>query len=72
MDETRCRARRGAEGQPPSPHGFSAPRRTEGRRQRTEVLNIEQQNKEPQNDEVITSIRLRQILRFKEAAAQMK
>jgi hypothetical protein len=26
------------------------------------LLNIEQQNKEPQNDEVITSIRLRRIL----------
>ena len=39
------------------------------------VLNIEQQNKEPQNDEVITfDVRnsLFDILRFKEAVAQMK
>ena len=36
------------------------------------VLNIEQQNKEPQNDEVITSIRLRRIRRFKERVAQLK
>jgi hypothetical protein len=33
---------------------------------------VEQQNKEPQNDEVITSIRLRRILRFRQASAQMK
>jgi hypothetical protein len=36
------------------------------------VVNIEQQNKEPQNDEVITSIRLRRILRFEGTATQMK
>jgi hypothetical protein len=35
-------------------------------------VNIEQQNKEPQNDEVITSIRLRRILRFREAVGQTK
>ena len=29
-------------------------------------------NMEQQNDEVVTSIRLRRILRFKDAAAQMK
>ena len=34
------------------------------------VLNIEQQNNEPQNDEVITSIF--DILRFKDAVAQMR
>jgi hypothetical protein len=44
------------------------------KRQRTDdggskLLNIEQQNREPQNDEVITSIRLRRILRFEEAGA---
>jgi len=50
---------------------------TDGRGKMTDdrsfkVVNIEQQNREPQNDEVITSIRLRRILRFKEAAAQTK
>ena len=34
-----------------------------------QLLNIEQQNKEPQNDEVITSICLRRILRFKEGSS---
>jgi very-short-patch-repair endonuclease len=51
--------------------------RSEDRGQTTEdrgfkLLNIEQQNKEPQNDEVITSIRLRRILRFEGTATQMK
>jgi hypothetical protein len=36
-------------------------RKSEDRRQRFKILNIEQQNKEPQNEEVITSIRLRGI-----------
>jgi hypothetical protein len=48
--------------------------RSEIRGQTTEPDNREFRllNIEPQNDEVITSIRLRRILRFKETAAQMQ